>query len=79
MSRVVVGSMVGVLTLALLACGSPKTRHTYHVTEEQLHKMGEIAHIPPCPAGPTIVAAVKRKGGGGLVHVECPGFWQEGR
>lgn len=59
------------LSGALLTCRTP-ARQTYRVTEEQLHRMGEIAGIKPCAQGPTIIAAVKRAKDGGLVHVECP-------
>ena len=64
---------LGLLSGALLTCRGGTTRQTYHVTAEQLHQMGQIAGIAPCPQGPTIIAAVTRSKGGGMVHVECPG------
>ena len=66
------GVALGLLALGLGSCRGP-TRHTYRVTDEQLQQMGQLAGIPPCPQGPTIVAAVKRAGRGGVVHVACPG------
>jgi hypothetical protein len=55
----------------LLGCHGP-TRHTYHVSEDQLRRMAEVAHIAPCPRGPTIVVGLKRAHGGGVLVIECP-------
>lgn len=60
------------LALTLNGCGTGRATQTYHVTAEQLAQMGQIAGVPPCPQGPTLVTAVKRQGGGGVMVVQCP-------